>query len=431
MADKRKRGGRSSPKDLADLLTSIAALLTPVPIWFLLIRQWGWLGFSIGWFVAPLSAVAAAALVLMWTIPLRPEAMLSLSRRRRRDMHAGDKSLDARLLAVSVVMPVYNAEAYMRHSLPPLMELVRAGNIAEVIVVDDGCSDNSAAYARGLGAKVISSGGRRGPGGARNVAAQLATSEVLWFIDADVVVASDSARFVQAAFSHSGVVAVFGSYDDRPAAANFGSQYKNLVHHYYHQHASTEASTFWSGCGAVKREAFLAVGGFDEEVYKVPSIEDVDLGYRLREAGGKITLDRRLQCTHLKVWSIPELVRTDIFRRALPWARLMIRREGVLDDLNVGTAERMRAAYAGLTVGGLALAAGHIVPSWWLVPLIATNVCANWHIFRLFAARRGLLFGLAGLTFHQVYYLYSSATFTYCWFEHKFSRAHPSSSGIA
>ena len=67
----------------------------------------------------------------------------------------------------------------------------------------------------------------------------------------------------------------------------FLSQYKNLVHHFYHHRGKREASTFWSGCGAVRKQAFLDAGGFDVERYTRPSIEDIELGYRLIKAGGK------------------------------------------------------------------------------------------------------------------------------------------------
>jgi hypothetical protein len=50
---------------------------------------------------------------------------------------------------------------------------------------------------------------------------------------------------------HPEVDAVFGSYDDAPRAPNFIAQYKNLFHHYVHQHGKEEASTFWAGCGTV------------------------------------------------------------------------------------------------------------------------------------------------------------------------------------
>ena len=83
------------------------------------------------------------------------------------------------------------------------------------------------------------------------------------------------------------------------------SQYRNLLHHFVHQEGNPEASTFWAGCGAVRRAAFDAVAGYDEARFRRPSIEDIELGYRLRRAGYRIRLDRDLQCTHLKRWRLP------------------------------------------------------------------------------------------------------------------------------
>ena len=133
-------------------------------------------------------------------------------------------------MKLSVIMPVYNGVDFIEKSLPPLIDMQRRGDILEVIVVDDGSTDHTVSMAEGYGARVIDSGGRLGPGGARNVAAAQAAGEILWFVDADVVVHEDAAKNMARAFDEEGVVAVFGSYDDRPPARNFFSQYKNLVH---------------------------------------------------------------------------------------------------------------------------------------------------------------------------------------------------------
>ncbi|MAA60220.1 MAG: glycosyl transferase, partial [Pseudomonadales bacterium] len=170
------------------------------------------------------------------------------------------------VLTISVIMPVYNGIEFIKQSLPPLVAMKDRGEVLEVIVVDDTSSDATPEVARELGAEVMPSGGRLGPGAARNVAAQVAKGDVLWFIDADVIVHEDAARVMLEGFQESNVVGVFGSYDDEPPAQNFLSQYKNLVHHYYHQRARREASTFWSGCGAIRKDAFLAAGGFDVEM---------------------------------------------------------------------------------------------------------------------------------------------------------------------
>ncbi|VAW53812.1 Mycofactocin system glycosyltransferase [hydrothermal vent metagenome] len=320
---------------------------------------------------------------------------------------------------VSIIMPVYNGVEFIVKSLPPLLEMQRRGEVREVIVVDDTSSDDTAKVAEELGARVIPSGGRLGPGAARNEAAKLAAGDILWFIDADVILHDDAATYMAEGFTEAEVVAVFGSYDDQPPAQNFLSQYKNLVHHFYHHRGRKEASTFWSGCGAVRKQAFLDVGGFDIETYTRPSIEDIELGYRLREAGGKIMLFPELQSTHLKVWRFVNLIHTEIFCRAIPWSRLMLQQTGIVDDLNVSSQERLRAGLAGiLFVALLAVLMGWL-PLWAVVIIVGSAIAANKNLFMLFYKRKGLVFALMGMTFHQLYYLYSSAAFVYCVLENK------------
>ncbi len=323
------------------------------------------------------------------------------------------------LLNISIIMPVYNGKDFIVKSLPPLIDMMHRGEVCEVIVVDDTSTDNTAELATELGARVIPSGGRLGPGAARNEAAKLAKGNILWFVDADVIIHDDAATYMQEGFSSSDVVAVFGSYDDKPPAQNFLSQYKNLVHHFYHHRGRKEANTFWSGCGAVRKKTFLDVAGFDVEKFKRPSIEDIELGYRLRDAGGKIMLFPELQSTHLKEWRFINLIHTEIFCRAIPWSRLMLQQTDMEDDLNVSNQERVRAGLAGLFVVALFMVAIGWLPWWVVLVVVATAIFVNNKLFSLFFKRKGLLFAFMGIAYHQLYYLYSSAAFVYCILESK------------
>ena len=127
---------------------------------------------------------------------------------------------------------------------------------------------------------------------------------MLVFIDADVL--ADTLQRIRTSFKDDPALdALFGSYDAAPAAPGLVSQYKNLRQHYVHQHGQTESQTFWSGCGAVRSSVFRALGGFDER-YTRPSIQDIDLGYRLKAAGCRIALEPGIQVRHLKKWRLGE-----------------------------------------------------------------------------------------------------------------------------
>ena len=91
---------------------------------------------------------------------------------------------------------------------------------------------------------------------------------------------------------------------------------------------------------------FLGVGGFDALRFPRPSIEDIELGYRLRRAGHRILLDKGLQGTHLKRWGLASMVRTDVTCRALPWARLILETANAPADLNLRGTQRASAALA-------------------------------------------------------------------------------------
>lgn len=341
------------------------------------------------------------------------------------ESHAGnDKSAES---DISVIMPVFNGQDFILKSLPPLVEMQARGELREVIVVDDSSTDDTRKTAEEIGARVISSGGRLGPGAARNKASREAKGDIVWFVDADVIVHPTAADYMREGFVDADVVAVFGSYDDSPPAQNFLSQYKNLIHHFYHHRGRREATTFWSGCGAVRKQAFLSAGGFDIARFTRPSIEDIELGYRLRSAGGRIMLIPELQSTHLKEWRFVNLIHTEVFCRAIPWSRLILEQPEMAGDLNVSPAERLRAVLAGIFALTIILSFAGSIPWWSWVAVFSIAVLANRQIFALFYRKKGFLFAVAGLLFHQVYYLYSSFAFIYTWLEWKFSKEEPTS----
>ncbi len=330
------------------------------------------------------------------------------------------------MTTISVVMPMWNAASYLDLVLPPLQRALADSRVLEVLVVDDGCTDDGPQRARAAGFTVIPSGGRLGPGACRNLAACRARGDLLLFIDADVVMHDDVPELVVAHFERRAeVVALFGAYDDRPHARGIVSRYRNLLHHFTHFAHEGEASTFWAGCGAVRRTAFLAAGGFDSDYYKVPSIEDIELGYRLRRAGGVILLTPEIQGTHLKRWTFRGMLQTDVFRRALPWGRLLQHPELAGAVLNVSNAERLKALIGGAFFAAAIAGLIHTPFLGAAMALLLVAALTSWPFYWVVAQSAGLLTALAALFLHQLYFVYGAATFVWCVVEHKIRLSPP------
>ena len=322
---------------------------------------------------------------------------------------------------ISVIIPVYNGEKF----LPGCLDALASTSYQhyELIVVDDCSTDGSARISREKGAVVLEMSRQSGPGGARNLGARKARGEVLLFVDADVVVKPGTLERVAANFmGHPELAAVFGSYDDEPAEKNFISQYKNLFHRFVHQQARSEAETFWAGCGAVRREVFLALDGFNAERYPRPAIEDIELGYRMRTKGHRILIDKQLQGKHLKRWTFKSMLHADIFGRAVPWSMLIFESKGMLNDLNIQTTDRISAGLLGLSL--LILPFSVFKPQLLLliIVLLAMIPILNHKLYRYFFHRKGLAFAILAFPLHLLYYLYSAVTFVLCWFTYRFRR---------
>jgi GT2 family glycosyltransferase len=320
---------------------------------------------------------------------------------------------------LSVIVPVHNGGTSLLRCLTSLLRSTRVPD--EIIVVDDDSTDHSSALAQAFRVRVISlADGPHGPAYARNRGAALATGEILIFVDADVMVHSDTVERIDAEFGATPAIqALFGSYDDSPAAPEVASRFKNLFHHYVHQHSCREARTFWSGCGAIRRDTFLAAGGFAER-YREPSVEDIELGIRLHRARLLIRLCPEIQVTHLKHWTLCRLWSSDVFARAIPWTRVILSEQCLSADLNLTWRSRLSAAatwtFVALTTLGLgSLARGDFglaqLSGICAGMLLTTSATLNAGLYLFFFRRGGLGFAFCAWMLHLAYLLYSSGIF--------------------
>jgi len=317
---------------------------------------------------------------------------------------------------LSVVVPVKNGHDVLPRMLGALSRSELPRETWELIVVDDGSRDDTVDIASEYADLVIRLPGRsRGPGYARNRGVERARGDCVVFLDADVLVRSDTlARIAATMSAREDVDAVFGAYCDEPAAAGVVSQYRNLLHHYTHDQEPGEAQTFWAGCGCIRRSVFVAVGMYDEWRFSRPQIEDVELGYRMSAHGYRILLQPEIQVTHLKRWSFRGMLKADFMDRGVPWARLLAEQRALLGpaaskakSLSLRATEKSNTFLVCL---GLLLLAISVRPKDHLLATLG-GICLLLVVLRglplyaFFSRKRGIAFAICGVVLHMFYYL--------------------------
>ena len=308
---------------------------------------------------------------------------------------------------ISVIVPVHNAA----HFLPATLGALRVSDLPrsrwELIVVDDSSTDRSVEVAAACADRIVGlTGGPRGRAFARNRGAEVARGGILAFVDGDVAVHTDALRRLMAIFAREPEIsAVFGAYDLEPADPNLISQYRNLLHRYVHERDAGDASTFWTGCGALRAEVFFDCGGFDETL---TTLEDIDLGYRLSACGHRIVLRPEIQGQHMKRWTLGSMIATDVWERGVPWLRmLMQRRPGQAATLNIRMSERICTGVVG--TGCVALILGLLSGAGaWLAAgagLMGVALGINAPLFAWFARHRGWGFAIRTTPLRVLYYM--------------------------
>ena len=271
---------------------------------------------------------------------------------------------------ISVVMPVYNAEAL----LPECLEALRAstGVDFEIVVVDDSSTDRSLAIAENFGCKVLPSGGRLGPAGARNLGAEAARGDIVFFVDSDVMVRPDTLARLLEAFADPGLDGVIAVQAPAMRFRNIASLYKNLWMYYtYARRAGEDVPLFYTTAAAIRRQAFLDSGGFDRN-YTNPNVEDTDYGQKLARLGYRIRVLPDLEVEHVKGYDLRGLLRTD-YLRSVSLARLKLRkRRDALagNDTSVPNGYIVSVPLAALAVlallAGLALGNLYLIGAFWV-----------------------------------------------------------------
>ena len=148
-----------------------------------------------------------------------------------------------------------------------------------------------------------------------------------------------------------------------------------------------------------------------EKRYPRPSIEDIDLGYRIRQAGGQI-IQAQVQVKHHKAWALNCLITTDVLDRGIPWTKLLLsNKSSFVNALDLQISSRISVAASYVFV--ILILASFYKPEISFLALFTATLLLwlNMKIYRFFYRKRGFVFSIRAIFMHWLYYLYSGLAF--------------------
>ena len=233
---------------------------------------------------------------------------------------------------ISVVIPNYNAGS----TIGKCLEAVLSSKYSsfEIIVVDDGSSDNSPDIINSFPCRLLRLHEHAGASRARNTGARGSAGEIIFFIDADCIVAEDTLSLVQEAMSAREAQVIGGSYTPLPYDDNFFSIFQSVFIN-YSELKRKEPDYIATHSMAIEKKIFEESGGFPEQF--LPIIEDVEFSHRLRRTGHKLQMAPQILVRHIFNFTLRKSLR-NAFKKSRYWIMYSLCNKDVFKDS--GTASR-------------------------------------------------------------------------------------------
>ncbi|MDP6563782.1 MAG: glycosyltransferase [Alphaproteobacteria bacterium] len=304
---------------------------------------------------------------------------------------------------ISIISPNYNGEATIGTCLAAAFASRHAN--FEVIVVDDGSTDNSVAAIREYPCLLIRLDRQGGTSRARNIGALHARGDILFFTDADCILdLATLSTAAAAAAAHGPDVVIGGTYARTAYEDTFlGNFQAGFINHYETRNADNP--DYIAGHAMIMDAGtFRDSGGFTENFLAV--IEDVEFSHRLRRAGCRLVMNPDIEVRHIFNFSLRRSLANAV-RKALFWTHYSLANGGALGDSGTASVELKVNVLA--TALCLVLALSFLVTGNAILPLavccvMALNLTVSRGLFMAFHARRGFRFTAAAAAYYVSLY---------------------------
>jgi glycosyltransferase involved in cell wall biosynthesis len=200
-------------------------------------------------------------------------------------------------MKISVVIPVFNAEAFIANTVKAVLNQGTEGFFIELITVNDGSKDGTKRILESFKDQLILiNQENRGPAAARNAGARAASGDIIVFTDSDTIPQPNWLINLYRVFKNENVKACAGSY----CIANSESSLSRIIQSEIEfRYKSFNKMIRFAGTYnlAVTREVFHQTGGFDE-AYRQASGEDNDFCYKIGKTGNMIRFVEEAKVAH-------------------------------------------------------------------------------------------------------------------------------------
>ncbi|MET8160519.1 glycosyltransferase family 2 protein [Sphaerisporangium sp. NPDC005289] len=285
---------------------------------------------------------------------------------------------------VSAIVPNYNYAASLELCLRALQE--QTYRPIELIVVDDGSTDDSVEVARRLGVRVVRTERNMGVAGARNLGVAHATGEILVFVDSDVAAYPDSVEVaVRMLDGDPGLGAVCSIHDPEPLIRDsLVEEYRALQYYYWTVSSEGPISFLFPALVAMPRRVYDEIGPFNTELRET---EEVDYGHRLTQRY-EMVLTTAVRSRHDHDDKLFKLLRK-LYRRGRARVPLYAQRRRFVRGFETGSRAggslAALAALAAVPVAVLLGPAGAALPAL----ALAVSLLADLGMYRFVLRRRG------------------------------------------
>jgi glycosyltransferase involved in cell wall biosynthesis len=220
-------------------------------------------------------------------------------------------------LNISIVIPVFNSQSTLHQCLNSILEAINEND--EVIIVNDGSTDKSLEMIKNFSDfKIINNKKNYGAGASRNIGALHSTSEIILFVDSDIIVDKKHLAKVREHFlKNISCDAITANLNTKNFDSNFFTDYKNLYMDYVLSKSHSSVNYIYGSFCAIRKNVFLK---WPEDIKYV---EDSFWGLKLHRNGIVINFINDIKVIHLKKYSLISLLRND-FQVASSFSRAFV-----------------------------------------------------------------------------------------------------------